>query len=104
MPDHVYDVQRRSVAMTLLIAAACWPLAVTQMRGMDMGVATTLGSFAFFLGLWTAMMSAMMLPGAVPAVVNRARTHQRYSSVGVFVAAYIAVWVLVGVASYTVYR
>ena len=35
---------------TLGLAAACWVVAVRQMNGMDMGVATTtLGSFAFFV-------------------------------------------------------
>lgn len=104
MPDHVYDVQRRSVAVTMVVAAACWPVAVTQMRGMDMGVATTLGSFGFFLGAWIAMMAAMMLPGAVPAVVDYARTHHQFSAASGFVAAYLAVWTLVGAATYAIYR
>ena len=48
---------------TLGLAAACWVIAVRQMSGMDMGVATRLGSFAFFIALWVAMMAAKMLPG-----------------------------------------
>jgi hypothetical protein len=32
---------------TLGLAAACWVVSVQQMTGMDMGVATRLGSFAF---------------------------------------------------------
>jgi hypothetical protein len=35
-----------------------------QMNGMDMGVATRLGSFASFVALRVPMMAAMMLPGA----------------------------------------
>ena len=44
--------------------------AVWQMNGMDMGTATQLGSFGFFIAVWVAMMAAMMLPGAAPAVAQ----------------------------------
>ena len=37
------------LAATLGLAAAAWVVAVRQMDGMDMGVATELGSFAFFV-------------------------------------------------------
>ncbi|MDX6465749.1 MAG: hypothetical protein QOI27_789 [Gaiellaceae bacterium] len=87
---------------TLGLAAASWFLAVRQMNGMDMGVATPLGSFAFFVVLWVSMMAAMMLPGAAPAVMRRARAGVR--AVPVFVVAYLAVWTLVGVAVFAVYR
>jgi predicted metal-binding membrane protein len=69
------------------------------MNGMDMGVETELGSFVSFVGFWTAMMAAMMLPAPV-AVFRRARVR----GVPLFVGAYLAVWTLVGVAAYTVYR
>src|SRR4029453_11093253 len=52
---------------TLGLAAASWVVAVRQMNGMDIGVATELGSFAFFVAVWVSMMAAMMLPGAAPA-------------------------------------
>jgi hypothetical protein len=43
-------VQLRLAALTatLGLATAGWVVAVRQMSGMDMGVATRLGSFAFF--------------------------------------------------------
>ena len=59
-----------ALAATLGAAAACWVIAIDQMRGMDMGVATRLGSFAFFAASWASMMAAMMLPGAVPALLR----------------------------------
>src|SRR5712692_3354477 len=62
-----------ALTATLGIAAASWVVAVRQMNGMDMGVATQLGSFVFFVALWVSMMAAMMLPGAAPAVLRRAR-------------------------------
>src|SRR6266700_3744888 len=58
---------------TLGLAAASWGIAVWQMHGMDMGVATRLGSFASFIAVWMVMMAAMMLPGAAPAVARHAR-------------------------------
>jgi hypothetical protein len=63
-----------------------------QMNGMDMGVATRLGSFASFVALRVPMMAAMMLPGAARAVLRRA--HVR--AVLLFVGSYLAVWTLVG--------
>jgi predicted metal-binding membrane protein len=93
-----------ALTATLGLAAASWVVAVWQMNGMDMGVATRLGSFAFFAALWESMMAAMMLPGAAPAVVRRAHASGRVRAVPLFVGSYLAVWALVGVAVYAVYR
>jgi predicted metal-binding membrane protein len=93
-----------ALATTLALAATSWVLAVRQMSGMNMGVATGLGSFAFFVYLWVLMMAAMMLPGAVPAVMRRAHASGRVRTVPLFVGSYLAVWALVGVAVYAVYR
>jgi len=59
-----------ALTATLGLAAASWGIAVWQMHGMDMGAATRLGSFEFFIAVWVAMMAAMMLPGAAPAVLR----------------------------------
>jgi predicted metal-binding membrane protein len=92
------------LAATLGLAAACWVVAVRQMDGMDMGVATQLGSFAFFGALWVSMMAAMMLPSAAPAVLSRVRAGGRVRAVPLFVGSYLAVWALVGVAVYALYE
>jgi predicted metal-binding membrane protein len=89
---------------TLCLAAAAWVVAVRQMNGMDIGVATDLGSFAFFIAVWVSMMAAMMLPGAAPAVSRRARASGRVRAVPIFVGSYVAVWTVVGVAVYALYR
>ena len=98
-----------AVALTakLGLAAASWVVAVRQMNGQmnrtEMGVAIPLGSFAFFVFLWVAMMAAMMLPGAAPAVLRSA--HARgVRAVPLFVGSYLGVWTLVGVAVYALYR
>lgn len=93
-----------ALTATLGVAAASWFIAVRLMNGMDMGVATGLGSFAFFVALWVLMMAAMMLPGAVPAVLRRAQASGRVRAVLLFVGSYLAVWALVGVAVYALYR
>src|SRR3984893_14375506 len=88
---------------TLGLAAASWVVAVRQMNGMDMGVATTLGSFTFFVALWVAMMAAMMLPGAAPAVLRRAHA-TGVRAVPPVVGSYLAVWTFVGVVVFALYR
>ena len=96
-----------ALTATLGLAIASWVAAIRQMNGQmnetNMGVATPLGSFAFFMALWVAMMAAMMLPGAAPAVLRSA--HARgVRAVPLFVGSYLAVWTLVGVAVYALYR
>src|SRR3989442_11118777 len=92
------------LAATLGLAAAAWVAAIRQMRGMDMGVATQLGSFAFFVALWAAMMAAMMLPGLVPPVLSRGRRTGSVRTLVPFVASYLLVWTLVGALLDALYR
>jgi|SRR3989442_695989 len=92
-----------ALTATLGLAAASWVVALRQMNGMDMGVATPLGSFAVFVAVWVSMMAAMMLPSAAPAVLRRAHAGG-VRAVPLFVGAYLAVWTLVGVAVYALYR
>jgi predicted metal-binding membrane protein len=89
---------------TLGLAAACWGIVVWQMNGMDMGTATQLGSFASFMVMWVAMMAAMMLPGAAPAVLRRTQASGGVRAVPLFIGSYLAVWALVGDAVYALYR
>ncbi len=92
-----------ALTATLGLAVASWIVAVRQMNGMGMGVVTQLGSFVFFIGLWVAMTAAMMLPGAAPAVLRRAH-NGGMRAVPLFVGSYLAVWTLVGIAVYALYR
>jgi predicted metal-binding membrane protein len=92
-----------ALTATLGLAAACWVVAVRQMHGMDMGVATRLGSFPFFAAQWVLMMAAMMLPGAAPAVVRRAQAGGA-RAVPAFAGSYLAVWALMGAGVYAMYR
>jgi predicted metal-binding membrane protein len=98
------QLRHAALTATLGLAAASWIVAVRLMSGMDMGVATRLGSFAFFAALWVPMMAAMMLPGAAPAVVRRAQASGRVRAVPLFIGSYLTVWALVGVAVYALDR
>ena len=57
----------RTTLVFFAAAAAAWVVTVDRMRGMDAGPGTDLGGLGWFLGVWVAMMAAMMLPSAVPA-------------------------------------
>ena len=87
---------------TLGVAGGSWVVAIHQMD--EMGSTARLGSLAFFAGLWMSMMAAMMLPGAIPAVSSRARARGRLRSAPIFLGSYLAVWGLVGLATYALYR
>lgn len=59
-----------------------------------------------FIGLWTVMMAAMMLPSVLPAVllfttVARSRTESglRPAPTAVFVIGYLGMWAFTGVAA-----
>jgi predicted metal-binding membrane protein len=93
-----------ALAATLGLSAAAWVVAVRRLAGMDMGVATELGSLAFFIAAWVPMMAAMMLPGAVPAISGAACATGRALAAPRFAASYLAVWTVVGLAVYALYR
>jgi predicted metal-binding membrane protein len=97
-------VRTIAVASTLAVAAACWVVAIRQMVGMNMGVASQLGSFRFFVVLWAVMMAAMMLPGTIPTVSRRAEASGQLSVIPPFLVSYLAVWTLVGLIVFALYR
>jgi predicted metal-binding membrane protein len=102
-PGATTAVTAGTLTGTLVLAAACWIIAVWQMHGMNMGTATQLGPFGAFIAVWVAMMAAMMLPGAAPALLRRAHA-AGLRAVPWFAGSYLAVWALAGVAVYAVDR
>ncbi len=101
---HATAVTATALVATVGLGTACWFLTVQRMSGMDMGVATRLGSFPYFLSLWVPMMAAMMLPGAAPAVLRLAQTRLRTVEVPRYVGSYLAIWALFGVIVFALYR
>jgi predicted metal-binding membrane protein len=75
------------------------------MSGMNMGPGGDLGSLSFFAATWVTMMAAMMLPSALPAVLTAGRAARRpLSSPVLFVAGYLGVWLLAGLAAFGAFR
>jgi predicted metal-binding membrane protein len=98
-------------AVVVAVALVTWIVTVQRMRGMDGGPGTALGGLGWYVGVWVTMMAAMMLPSAMPMVVlfqrmssRRGRGAKGYVPVWLFVASYLAVWTVYGLAAYGLYR
>ncbi len=104
-PNARPTVLTSTLVVTALLAAAlvAWAVAVQQMRGMDAGPGTDLGSFGWFVGIWLTMTVAMMLPSATPATLMFSRLGRAWQT-ALFVAGYLLAWTGFGVAAYVVGR
>ena len=90
------------VAVLLVLAALGWWWTVGEMSGMDDGPWTALGDFGWFLGVWVAMMAAMMFPSVSPTVALYARmSRSRFLPVA-FTAGYAVIWAAVGAVAFLV--
>ena len=95
--------------VVLAVAGAAWAAMVqhsrsmAEMDGMDMG----LGPIGSFAATWVVMMAAMMLPSAIPVVVEFARTAERRKgwqlATGMLAVTYLGVWLIFGVVCYAIY-
>jgi predicted metal-binding membrane protein len=98
-----------ATSVVLAVAGIAWAAMVQQSRsmagmdGMDMG----LGPIESFAATWVVMMAAMMLPSAVPVVLEFARTAERRRgwplATGVLAVTYLGVWLMFGVVCYAIY-
>jgi predicted metal-binding membrane protein len=90
------------IAGLVALAGIGWWWTVGQMRGMDDGPWTSLGSFWWFLGTWVVMMAAMMFPSVAPTVGLYARMTRQRSRVQppVFAAGYLVAWGGVGALAF----
>ena len=89
----------------LVVAAVAWGLMIKQSRSagpMAMGP----GSVESFAAGWVVMMAAMMLPSAIPLVIEFARVSERRSgwqaATAALGATYLSIWLAFGVACYFV--
>lgn len=103
----------RNVILSLLLAlaAAAWAVLVWQGAGADMGMAMDSPTMdlraPLFLAIWVIMMVAMMFPTAAPMIVafhkvqaGKRQRGEAFVSTWIFVAAYLLVWALSGIAAY----
>jgi predicted metal-binding membrane protein len=97
------------VLIVLTVAGVAWAAMVHQSRsmaemaGIDMG----LGPIESFAATWVVMMVAMMLPSAIPVVLEFVRTAERRKgwqvATGVLTATYLGVWLIFGLMCYAIY-
>lgn len=109
--DASQELAKSTVAAlaVLAVAGVAWAAMVHQSRsmagmdGMDMG----LGSIESFVATWVMMMAAMMLPSAIPVVLEFARTAEGRRgwpvATGVLAATYLGVWLMLGVVCHAIY-
>jgi predicted metal-binding membrane protein len=98
-----------AASVVLVVAGIAWAAMVQHSRsmagmdGMDMG----LGPIESFAMTWVVMMAAMMLPSAIPVVLEFARTAERRRgwplATGVLALTYLGVWLTFGVVCYAIY-
>src|SRR5437016_13237406 len=105
------ELAKPTVAALVVIALAggAWASMIQESRsmagmdGMDMG----LGPIESFAATWVVMMAAMMLPSAIPVVLEFARTAERRRgwqvATGVLAGTYLGAWLVFGVVGYAVY-
>lgn len=89
------------------------PMPGTEMPGMDMDMATSgeawePAQWALVIGMWWAMMVAMMTPSAAPTILLYARVHRHAVAsagllarppTGMFAAGYFLAWLVFSVAA-----
>jgi predicted metal-binding membrane protein len=90
------------VVTLLVLAAVGWWWTIRQMRSMDNGPWTDLGTFGWFVGVWLVMMAAMMFPSVAPTVALYSRMSQKPLAPVVFVTGYLITWTCVGVAAFLI--
>jgi predicted metal-binding membrane protein len=92
------------VVLLFALAVAAWWFTVDQMRGMDAGPGTRLGTLGWFVVIWVVMMAAMMFPSAAPTVALYSRMTRTRSPLSplVFTAGYLLTWAAAGVLAFAI--
>ena len=109
--DNREELAKPMVATLVVLAVAgmAWAVMVQHSRAMaDMaGMDMRLGPIGPFAESWVVMMAAMMLPSAVPVVLEFARMAERRRgwpvAVAVLAVTYLGMWLLFGVVCYAIY-
>jgi predicted metal-binding membrane protein len=85
----------------VLVTAASWVFVVASSGEDEMEMAS---GAAAFIGSWTVMMAAMMLPSVAPFALLYARGASRPAAPGLLAAGYLGVWALIGIPAYLLDR
>jgi predicted metal-binding membrane protein len=97
----------------LALAVVAWLVTDERMGGMDSMPGMALGSLGFYVTVWVVMMAAMMFPSVAPTVLMYDRLREGHrargkgaapDATGLFVAGYLLVWTVAGVAAYGLFE
>lgn len=99
--------------LLLVVAIAAWvrvlvaPMGSDDMAGMGMARSPSLTEGVTYVAAWAVMMTAMMLPSALPMIGLYAATQQNAGNaalkalrVGTFALTYLGLWALTGIPIY----
>ena len=95
----------RDIATVALVGAAAWVGVLWLVHGSSMSMGPTMGlSAVAFLGAWTLMMAAMMLPLVAPVAALYVRTFEPPARIRLaeFALGYLLVWAAIGVPAFGV--
>ncbi len=92
------------VAALFVVAGIGWTWTAQEMRGMDAGPWTRLGSLGWFLGVWVIMMAAMMFPSVAPTIALFTRITRERSPLRpwLFASGYLLTWAGAGLVAYAI--
>jgi predicted metal-binding membrane protein len=90
------------VALLFALAGVGWWWTAREMRGMDDGPWTGLGTLGWFLAVWVVMMAAMMFPSVAPTVALYSRMTRTRSLRWplLFASGYLLVWGVAGAGAF----
>ena len=90
------------VALLFALAAIGWWWLADQMRGMDEGPWTGLGTLGWFLAVWVVMMAAMMFPSVAPTAALYSRMTRQRAPLAplLFTAGYLLTWAGAGILAF----
>jgi predicted metal-binding membrane protein len=103
----VAALRPRQVAAVALAGAVAWVGLLWIIHGAAMGMGSTMGlSIVTFLGAWTLMMAAMMLPAVSPVAALYVRSFERSGGrrLAEFAIGYLLVWAVIGIPAFVVAR
>jgi predicted metal-binding membrane protein len=106
-PGQGYVAARARLGLILAlftVAASGWVWTARELRGMDAGPWTALGSLTGFLGTWVVMMAAMMFPSVAPTIALYTKVTKRSDPLSpwLFASGYLLTWTGAGLVAYAI--
>jgi predicted metal-binding membrane protein len=102
-----------ATVLLLVLAVVAWvrvlvsPMGADDMAGMEMAMAPSVTDGLAYVTAWAVMMTAMMLPSALPMIGLYAATQRnagcavmKATRVGMFALMYLGLWALTGIPAY----